>query len=468
MRKNEILIFIASWLIWSCTDNTSIKSESALDEVAGDTLVYFAEHISPIIYNNCTECHREDGPAPFSMTNYHDVQKRAKTVAYVTQTRYMPPWPADPEYSHFIGEKLLTDEEIELIQKWYHQGTPLGDESKMAAVPEYKDGSLLGEPDLVVKMAEPIPVPGDNKDRFLIVKVPFELPVDTFIRVVEFVPGNNQLVHHMNGHALAYRGHDEKDLHEGKYWVSLEEFSPREAWGEMGIPNEDGTYPVKIPSICNYLPGVQTSLYPRGIGGFRMSKKGMFLINDMHYGPSPMDDLDQSYFNVFYDSIPPKRPIGEFQLGTLGVSPIIPPLVIPPGEKKKFITEYRLPKSISVLTVNPHMHLLGKSFKAYAVKPGNDTIPLVQINDWNFRWQFFYTYKKMVCLPKGTLIKVEALFDNTLANPDNPFNPPQWITGKDGSMKTTDEMLQLIVSYLNYEPGDEDISLEDEYYTKRR
>ncbi len=429
-------------------------------EVSDDTNVYFSEHISPIIYNNCVECHREDGAAPFSMTRYHDVQKRAKMVAYVTGIGYMPPWPADPNYAHFIGEKILSQEEKDLIQKWYEQGAPLGDSTKMAAVPKFESGSLLGKPDLVVKMANPIPVHGDNKDRFLIIKVPFELPVDTFIKVVEFVPGNNQLVHHMNGHALAYRGHDEKDLHEGEYYVNLEEFSPREAWKEMGIPNADGSFPVKIPSVSNYLPGVQTSIYPQGIGGFRMSKKGMFLINDMHYGPSPVDDEDQSYFNVFYDSIPPKRPIGEFQLGTLGVSPIVPPLVIPPNEKKNFTTSFTLPNAISVLTVNPHMHLLGKTFKAYAVKPNNDTIPLVKIDDWNFRWQFFYTYEKMKHLPAGTLIKVEAMFDNTLANPDNPFNPPKWITGKDGSMKTTDEMLQLIITYLPYKEGDEHISLK--------
>ncbi len=452
-------------VITACNEKkNSVATITASDSMEPDTTVYFSEHISPIIYSNCTECHREGGAAPFSMTNYHDVRKRAKMVAHVTGIGYMPPWPADPEYTHFIGEKILSQNEKDLIRKWYEQGAQLGDSSKMASVPVYASGSLLGKPDLVVKMAQPIPVPGDNKDRFLIIKVPFELPVDTFIRVVEFVPGNNQLVHHMNGHALSYKGNDEKDLHEGAYYVSLEEFGPREAWGEMGIPNEDGTFPVKIPSVSNYLPGVQTSLYPRGIGGFHMSKKGMFLINDMHYGPSPVDDEDQSYFNVFYDSIPPKRPIREFQLGTLGVSPIVPPLVIPPNEKKNFTSSFILPKDISVLTVNPHMHLLGKTFKAYAVKPNNDTIPLVKIDDWNFRWQFFYTYKKMKHLPAGTLIKVEAMFDNTLANPDNPFNPTQWITGKDGSMKTTDEMLQLIITYLPYQKGDENISLEGDEY----
>ena len=43
---------------------------------------------------------------------------------------------------------------------------------------------------------------------------------------------------------------------------------------------------------------------------------------------------------------------------------------------------------------------------------------------------------------------------------DNPNNPPQFVTGKNGSMKTTDEMLQLVVTYLPYQDGDENFSLE--------
>ena len=84
----------------------------------------------------------------------------------------------------------------------------------------------------------------------------------------------------------------------------------------------------------------------------------------------------------------------------------------------------------------------------------------IKIKDWNFRWQYFYTFPQIIHLPKGTIIKVEALFDNTLNNMDNPFNPPQFIMGRNGSMKTTDEMLQLIITYLPYQIGDELIKLD--------
>jgi hypothetical protein len=59
------------------------------------------------------------------------------------------------------------------------------------------------------------------------------------------------------------------------------------------------------------------------------------------------------------------------------------------------------------------MHLLGKSFVAFAVKPQGDTIPLIRINNWDFRWQYFYTFPKMVHIPAGSTIEVIAVMDNT-------------------------------------------------------
>ena len=94
-----------------------------------------------------------------------------------------------------------------------------------------------------------------------------------------------------------------------------------------------------------------------------------------------------------------------------------------------------------------------------------DTIPLIKIDNWNFRWQYFYTFKKMLKIPAGSKIIVEATYDNTIQNPDNPFSPPQTVAerknlnGK-GSMKTSNEMLQFIINYLPYQQGDENISLD--------
>tara|TARA_B100000795_G_scaffold67136_1_gene46104 strand:+ start:21795 stop:23138 length:1344 start_codon:yes stop_codon:yes gene_type:complete len=443
---NKVLGFVILLIISSCSTETKQYN--------------FVEDVAPIIFENCSSCHHKGGAAPFAMVKYHDVAKRAKMIAHVTSSGYMPPWPADTDYSHFIGEKTLSEKEITILNDWYLHGVAPGDTLGFANynfVDVIRQG--IGEPDLVLKMNKPFFIPGDNKDRFMVAKFPFTIASDTNIRLVEFVPDNKQLVHHVNAHLLTYQ--ETKDSHLLQVpFVNSEDHTDSSAFYALNIPYENGGFPILNPSIANYLPGVEPFIYPEGIGGARISKQSALLVKDFHFGPSPKDDWDDSYFNIYFDKEKPKRPLKELIIGTQGVSPVSPPLLIAPNIVKEFGSEYTLPEAISVLTLNPHMHLIGKEFKAFAVLPLGDTIPLIKIKDWNFRWQYFYTFPQIIHLPKGTIIKVEALFDNTLNNMDNPFNPPQFIMGRNGSMKTTDEMLQLIITYLPYQIGDELIKLD--------
>ncbi len=426
--------------------------------------VTFAETIAPIIYKNCTTCHRPGSDAPFDLITYNDCKKRAKLIQKVTETKFMPPYPADPSYSHFIDEKVLSDNDIKLIKEWVEEDAPMGDSAKLPKPPQFPKGSQLGIPDLVLKMLYPHHIVGDNKDKFYLIKIPYTIPNDTFIRVIEFIPGTPKVVHHVNGQLISYDEGKKQDIYGGQYIVDIDSFNHKEGFERMQIPNDDGTYPTYTPSVTNYLPGVIATIYPEGIGGYKMAKQGMILFSEIHYGPSPIAYDDTSYCNVFFDKEKPVRPTFELQLGTLGISKIIPPLVIPPNTVKKFHTSTFVGMDISLLTVNPHMHLLGKKFLAYAITPSGDTIHLIRINNWDFRWQYFYTFKQMIKIPKGSLIYAEGTYDNTTNNPLNPFNPPQTVSEKNGSMKVTDEMFQFIMTYLPYQQGDENISLENPKY----
>jgi hypothetical protein len=231
------------------------------------------------------------------------------------------------------------------------------------------------------------------------------------------------------------------------------------------IPYTDGlnpAFPLLTPNTVYYLPGYLPPAYPKEVGGYRMKKSGAFLLNNIHYGPSKNDTVDRSHINVFYRKTKIERPVSEMQLGTFGVSAIEPEFVIPPNEIKTFHTHTTLSKSISLLSVNPHMHLTGSRFIAYALSTAGDTIPLIRINKWDFRWQYYYTYPHPVKLEAGTQIHVYGTFDNTSKNPFNPFHPPQTITAGNGieSMRTTEEMFQFIFTYMPYREGDEKIDLE--------
>jgi hypothetical protein len=422
--------------------------------------ITFSEHIAPIIFKHCTPCHRPGSAGTFDLLTYKDVLKRAGTIALVTQSRFMPPWPADNTYTHFLDEKVMSEEEIQLINKWIEAGTPQGDITKLPPVPQFPANSLYGKPDLTLTMKKAFHIEGNNKDHFIMMKIPYELPQDTFIKAIEIIPGNKKLLHHINAHLVQYDNDAKKDLSKGETFVSTEEVDKQEAYKRLDIPNDDGNYPLLTPSVTNYLPGVETSFYPEGIGGYKVKRRGILLLDNIHYGPSPVDTTDSTVFNIFFEAKAPARRVSEFTLGTLGVSKIEPPLIIQPNTVQTFRTHFTLEKDISILTINPHMHLLGKSFLAYAIKPDGDTIRLIRILRWDFRWQYFYTFSKMLKITAGTTIYVEGVYDNTSANPLNPFNPPRVVAERFGSMRTTDEMFQLIVTFIPYQEGDENISLE--------
>lgn len=448
--KSSLFVIFFAFSLISCGDDKLSEK------------ITYSEHIAPIIYKNCASCHRPGEAGPFNLLSYTDVKARGKLLKFVTETRFMPPWPADASYTHFVDEKVLTQDEIDMISKWVDEGYAIGDSSKIPPIPVFPKGSQLGTPDLVIRFREPYQIKGDGQDRFLLMRVPYQIPADKYVSVIEVVPDNRKLLHHVNAQLLSYEFDKKKDVFSGNTVVDLDSFPDKLiAYKELGLANDDGTtFPMLTQSVTNYLPGVTPPVYPDGIGGFKMARKGALFLKDIHYGPSRVDTTDQTSFNVFFAKQPPKRPTQEFQMGTYGISPTVPELVIPPNEIKSFTSEYTLPFDISILTINPHMHLLGKSFLAYAVTQQGDTIPLIKINKWDFRWQYFYTFKKMVKIPKGATIHTIGVFDNTRQNPNNPFSPPRLVSEREGSMRTSDEMFQFIVTYLPYQPGDENISLE--------
>jgi hypothetical protein len=318
----------------------------------------------------------------------------------------------------------------------------------------------LGKPDLVLRFPEAVEIEGNNRDKFLVAKLPFELDGDTVVKALYFKPGNKQLIHHVNGHLANYTFGKKSDVHSGEWIQDAERVGSPQIYDVMEIAHDDGTFPPLLVSAFNYLPGVEPLAYPDGIGGAFLKRKGAFLLNTLHYGPSPKDTTDQSEIHIYFAEKRPSRPTSEIHMGTLGVSPVKPDFVIPADSISQFTTRYKVKEDISVLTLNPHMHLLGKTFTAFAVSPDKkDTIPLIHIPEWDFRWQYFYTFERMLKVPKGYEIVAEAVFDNTMQNPFNPNIPPITMKSAGAHMKTTDEMFQFFITYVPFRSGDENIKL---------
>jgi hypothetical protein len=403
------------------------------------------QHIAPLIHRSCTPCHREGEAAPFSLVSYEDVAKRAAFIKKVTQNRYMPPWKPDPHYSTFNNERRLTDEQIAMIADWADhnmpKGNPVAEEKPSLLIPGTQYNR---KPDLVLTMKQPFLVKGDNLERFIVYKIPFEMADSMNVEAVEFTSTNRKVIHHVN---YEVDNVPDLDIYNTDDYVNLTEGSRLKY--EQFVP-----FRKNMIYYGGWIPGSSYESYPKNIG-WVMPKRGVILLT-VHYAPLGKEEENISGVQFFFTKAPVKRNIRAISFGSggIGEKEIDPYFYIPANAVKSFKVKVATQEDQSILYVWPHMHYLGKIFKAYGVTPRGDTIKLVSINDWEFKWQEIYWFPKLVKIPKGTILTVEGTYDNTANNPANPSNPPQLVYSN-GDMKAVDEMMTLVMLYLPYEVGDE-------------
>src|SRR3954471_3791042 len=102
-----------------------------------NTKVTFNKEIAPIIYHNCSSCHRPGEAAPFPLLCYQNVTKKAKTIGEVTASRQMPPWKPEPASYSYRDERRLAQREIDLIQAWLKDGMPEGNPAEAPEAPKF-------------------------------------------------------------------------------------------------------------------------------------------------------------------------------------------------------------------------------------------------------------------------------------------------------------------------------------------
>ncbi|MEM7162199.1 MAG: cytochrome c [Bacteroidota bacterium] len=443
MRASYFILFV---LIFSCQGDENAKSELS-----------FQNDIGPIFWKNCSSCHQANGAGPFDLISYDDINKKKHTILEVIESGYMPPWPADTLSNTFLGEKKLSQGEIKRIRNWIEGGAP---ENKIKNYsPDYKLLTNVPKPDLIFKLPK-VEIQGNNKDEFYLMKIPFELEENKIIKLAILKPGNPKLVHHCDAQLINYKPDKKENIEEGLDLVNVNDYaSYQEAFTAMNLLNDNGSYPELSPGLMHFLPGSEWQIYPSEIGGFEMNKTGAFLINQMHYGPSAIKSSDQSELHIYLTEETPKRKVKELVLGSGGKGKIKPELIIPPNKKSSFELNYTVKDTMSILTINPHMHQLGNFFEASIISHNEKEKVMVKITNWDFRWQNFYTYQYPLIAYPGDRIKVSGIYDNTQENPFNPNSPPLMVDGLKNSMKSSDEMFQFSLNYLEYQKGDELIPL---------
>ena len=363
----------------------------------------FNKDVAPIVFEKCSLCHRPGESAPFSLLTYDNVKRRAKLVREVTQSHYMPPWLPGLEPVEFAGARGLTEKQIAMIAQWVEGESAEGDARDLPALPVWKEGWQLGEPDLVVEMPDAYTLGAEGKDVFRNFVLPVPLDRDRFVRAIEFRPGNPKLIHHaviMIDRSRSSRQRDAEDPEPG--------FEGMDVKGSVGSP--DGHF-------LGWSPGKMPSTAPADMA-WRL-QQGADLVLMLHMLPTGKKEEVRAKVGIFFSETPPTREAVILRLGTEAMD-------IPAGETNYVVEdEARLPVDVDALGVYPHAHYLGKEFKAYAVLPDGTTRWLIHIKAWDFNWQDEYRFAQPLRLPKGSLIKMQYSYDNSAGNPRNPHTPPQ-------------------------------------------
>ena len=123
----------------------------------------FSKDVAPILYKNCTNCHRPGEIAPMSLLTYKDARPWAKSIATRVARGTMPPWHADPAHGEFLNDRRLSDAEKDTIARWVAAGSPEGDARDLPASPKYTDGWMIGQPDAVLVDAGGLSAPGERR-----------------------------------------------------------------------------------------------------------------------------------------------------------------------------------------------------------------------------------------------------------------------------------------------------------------
>ncbi len=387
--------------------------------------VTFTEHVAPLLFENCSRCHRPGEVAPFSLLSLEDAKKRGKQIVEVTGTRFMPPWHADHGHVEYSNERRLTDDQIALLAAWHKQGMPEGNRAKLPALPKFTDGWQLGKPDLIVKMPEPFEVSAEGRDIYWNFVLPLNLPEDKWVRAVEFRPSARKVVHH----ALYYldtKGQARK----------FDELDPKTGYDGMRRSNGE------FESLGGWAVGGEPLMLPPELAWRFPTNSDLVL--QTHFHPSGKIEHETSTVGIYFATKPPSRKFTTLQLPPLFGR--LSGLNIPAGAtnytlKDSFVT----PIDMEAFSVTPHAHYLARTFLLTATLPDGKKQTLLKISNWDFNWQEDCAFKDRIRLPKGTLIESTITYDNSAGNPNNPSQPPKPVRW--GPM-TTDEMGAITLSVI--------------------
>lgn len=382
----------------------------------------FHGEVEKIFRAHCQDCHRRGGNAPFALVTYENVRRRARMIEEVVQERRMPPWSANPAHGVFANDPSLSAADLAKLSRWIATGMPAGDVT--AALPPLppREEWEIGKPDVIFE-TEPFEVAAEGKVPYRYVHLPTNLTEDRWVEATQIVSTAPEVVHHV--------------------LVFLEKAAPpapgvTRPWTPRFDPLSllEGVKPEdRLKWIFRFAPYITKDMNVGGGGGLngsfatslsagrgmvyppgraKLLPAGATIVLQIHYTPDGTKRESKTKLGLRFAKNPPTEPVDSRSLATVAFE-------IPPGANAHEVTATKvLPREATLLSLRPHMHLRGKSFRYVAEFPDGKEEVLLDLPTWDFEWQVEYILAQPRVLPKGTRLRALATYDNSAANPANP------------------------------------------------
>jgi hypothetical protein len=362
-----------------------------------------------------------------SLLTYQQARPWARAIRTYVAAGIMPPWHADPAHGKWLNDRRLTSSEKDTIDRWVTAGAPEGDLKDLPRPPEYTPGWNIGRPDAVVAMEQEYSIPARGEIPYQYFEVQTNFTEDKWVQALEIRAGNRAVVHHV----LVYAWFPD-DARPAPVFRAHNPLDPRLPAEPTGADEtEESTQTVSVfdrlldrlreafrpPSrrdmlIAQVAPGRTPIVYPAGTA--LLLRAGTGLTFQIHYTPNGTPTTDKTSIGFKFARQPPVHVLRVRGMQNTR-------FVIPAGAANHPV-ESRLEflEDVTIYSIAPHTHLRGKSWEYTMTYPGGRSDVILGVPKFDFNWQTDYVFATPLRVPKGSMLKSVAHYDNSRSNKANP------------------------------------------------
>ena len=412
----------------------------------------FVRDVLPFLHAQCQKCHSPNQAGPFELLSYDDAVEWAEVAIEEIEARRMPPAQIESDLD-YTWPKPPTAADLAMLRQWVAADKPAGNPADASQLPPLPDYSAfqedLGPPDIVLEQLQPTQLGAHGNDVYRHIVFPLDRGEDLRLRAIQFLPGNRKVVHHaLMGHLPRETAEEAVREHGGRDGFSHPDdraggFQDSHGIGFRVPPIRDDGQP-RAAFVGGFVPGVRATV--ASADAALLIPAGCDIAVQVHYVRTGKLETASSRVGIWLDKQPPRKVMNMIYLsGDFAV--------VPPGVTDFRVRgSYTLPRDADFVGVVPHAHQLARWVEIKAHLPGEKQPLLVlRVPQWDYNWQSPYDLEKPRRFPAGTRFEAEVSYDNSAANPRNPFDPPQNVWHNE---TIHDEMLLPMFTFASEQPLD--------------